>query len=101
MIARWSYHLKIMVIFAAIGQLLLAGPAEALTQTRSMSCSQAKSMLQGAGSLVMTTGPNTFAQVYSISGACRASRARPQSVPTRDNPNCNVGFVCLPRTGGR
>jgi len=77
-----------------------AMPADARVDPRGMSCAQATATVQNAGSVVMTTGQFTFATIVATPGACRATSSRRQPVPTRDNPQCMVGFVCLPRTGG-
>jgi hypothetical protein len=79
----------------------LAQIAHARTDPRSLTCQQAQDLVRKSGSIVMNTGPNTWAEIVASSAQCRVSSARRQSVQTRDNPGCNVGFVCRPRTGGR
>lgn len=79
----------------------LAAQAHARTDPRSLSCQQARDLVRNSGSIVMNTGPNTWAQIVSSGVQCRGSSPRSQTVQTRDNPRCNVGFVCRPRTGGR
>lgn len=79
---------------------VMALPAHARVDPRGMSCAQATALVQSSGSVVMTTGTYTYAMIYSSGAACRASSAAPQSVPTRDNPRCVVGVICLPRSGG-
>jgi hypothetical protein len=79
----------------------LATPADARPDPRTMTCEKAQSLVNNAGRIVMTTGPNTFAEIVAASSACRVSMASPQTVATRDNPRCRIGFVCRPRTGGR
>lgn len=85
-----------VLIFAA-----LAVPANARPDPRSMTCQQAQAMVKGSGRIVMTTGANTFAEIVATAGSCRGSSAKSQMVSTRDNPRCQIGFVCRPRTGGR
>jgi quinolinate synthase len=79
----------------------LTVPANARPDPRTMTCEQAQAMVRQSGRIVMTTGANTFAQIVASSGMCTVSSARSQIVSTRDNPRCQIGFVCRPRTGGR
>jgi hypothetical protein len=79
----------------------LVFPANARPDPRSMTCQQAQALVTRSGKIVMTTGANTFAEIVASSGMCRVSSARAQIVTTRDNPRCQIGFVCRPRTGGR
>ena len=48
----------------------------------------------------MSTGAYTFDQIVSASSYCRATIAQRKLAPTRDNANCQIGYVCLPYTGG-
>ena len=80
---------------------MLATPANARPDPRTMTCEKAQSMVANAGRIVMTTGANTFGEVVANSSFCRVSSAAPQIVSTRDNPRCRIGFTCRPRTGGR
>lgn len=89
------------ILLAAALMTALGVQAHARTDPRSLSCQQAQDLVRRSGSIVMNTGPNTWAQIVSSGVQCRGSSPRSQSVQTRDNPRCNVGFVCRPRTGGR
>jgi hypothetical protein len=89
------------ILLAVAIAVSLANPAQARTDPRSLTCQQAQDLVRKSGRLVMNTGPNTWAEIVASSGLCRVSSARRQSVQTRDNAACNVGFVCRPRTGGR
>lgn len=80
---------------------MLATQAHARTDPRPLTCQQAQDLVRKSGRIVMNTGPNTWAEIVASSALCRVSSAKRQSVQTRDNPACNVGFVCRPRTGGR
>jgi hypothetical protein len=96
-----TMHRSTLACLAVLISAALAVPANARPDPRNMTCQQAQAMVQSSGRIVMTTGANTFAEIVASSGMCRVSSARSQLVSTRDNPRCQIGFVCRPRTGGR
>jgi hypothetical protein len=76
-------------------------PAHARPDSRSLTCQQAQALVKNSGRVIISTGPSIFGEVVANSGSCRVSMAQTKFAPTRDNPRCNIGFVCAPRTGGR
>lgn len=89
------------MLLAAALMAAMASQSHARTDPHSLSCQQAQDLVRRSGTVVMNTGPNTWAQIVNSGVQCRGSSARTQTVQTRDNARCNVGFVCRPRTGGR
>jgi len=65
-----------------------------------MTCEQAKALVQKSGTIVLSTGPHLYGAVVASSSYCRATIAQPKFAVTRDNAKCQVGYVCLPYTGG-
>ncbi|WP_420338868.1 hypothetical protein [Roseibium sp.] len=86
--------------FVAAGFIIFEGPrADAQTQrpdVRSMTCSQAKALVQKQGTVNFATGPNSWTQVKAGVNYCadRAVSLTPVFAPTKDNPQCQVGFTC-------
>ena len=73
--------------------------ADAQTQrpdVRSMTCSQAQALVQKQGTVNFATGPNSWTQVKAGVNYCadRAVSLTPVVAPTKDNPQCRVGFTC-------
>jgi hypothetical protein len=87
--------------FCAALILALTVSASAMTDSRSLTCQQVQAVVKKTGRAVISTGPSIYGEVVANSGACRVSMAQTKFAPTRDNPRCNIGFVCAPRTGGR
>jgi hypothetical protein len=100
--SRHLVHRSLAVPFLSAGLMFAIGvPAHAMPDSRSLTCQQAQALVTKSGRVVIATGPSIFGEVVANSGACRVSMAQRKIAPTRDNPRCNIGFVCAPRTGGR
>jgi hypothetical protein len=84
----------------AVLSLAIAGPASARPDSRALTCEQASALVNKSGKIVMSTGAYTFDQIFSSSANCRATIAQKKFAPTRDNANCQIGYICLPYTGG-
>ena len=87
--------------------VLLAGAEPALAQrasTPSMSCRAAASLVVRAGAVVLGTGPDLYDRYVVNESFCPiGSYGRPAFLPTRDNPQCLVGYYCsgMPPFPGR
>ena len=87
-------YLRRIGIGAAI-LVAAATAAEARTDVRTMSCSAAKDLVYSAGAVVLTTGPNSYDRYVSGQNYCAYPLvAKPAWVPTADNAQCPVGFLC-------
>lgn len=63
--------------------------------TLSMTCAQARGVVASAGSIVLSTGVNTFDKYVSSPGYCEFGEyAYSASVPTRDTRSCHIGYRC-------
>jgi hypothetical protein len=67
--------------------------AQGRPNTVGMTCGQANSIVSQRKAVVLATGPNTYDRFVRYESLC-PDYARPAFVPTRDNPNCNIGFYC-------
>ncbi len=83
----------------AIATLILlnaAGPALAQrASTPDMSCRAAASLVARHGAVVLGTGPDLYDRYVANETFCPIGYyARPAFLPTRDNPQCHVGYYC-------
>lgn len=62
-----------------------------------MTCSQAQALVQKQGTVNFATGPNSWTQVKASIDYCadRSVALSPVVAPTKDNPQCQVGFTCM------
>jgi len=75
--------------------VLLSQPALARPDTTRMSCAAARSLVEQAGAIVLSTGGSTFDRFVHHRGYCTPSEiTQPAFVPARDEPYCFVGYTC-------
>lgn len=93
-------HSQTLVPALAAGAALTAlaltcATAQARPDTRSMSCAQAQAFIQQNGAVVMSTGPYTYSRFVADRRYCpHYEILKPNYGPTRDNPQCPVGYRC-------
>ncbi|WP_332118116.1 hypothetical protein [Azorhizobium caulinodans] len=69
--------------------------AQARPNTRAMTCDQAARLVARAGGIVLDTSSTTFDRYVSDLRFCMPQQAlRPAFEPTRDNPQCFIGYTC-------
>lgn len=85
-----------------LASLLATGTAaEAQTASRSMTCAQAQALIQARGQAVLATSPTLYDRYVRDRSFCVYDQdTRPEWVPTRDNPQCFVGYTCFEPTRG-
>ena len=63
--------------------------------TPAMSCRAAATLVARHGAVVLGTGPDLYDRYVVNESFCPIGYyARPAFLPTRDNPQCNVGYYC-------
>ena len=80
-----------------IGALALAAPAAAANRpsTTSMTCRAAQALVMRAGAIVLGTGGQTYDRFVRFDTYCPLGNyGHPAFRPTRDNPQCNIGYYC-------
>jgi hypothetical protein len=87
-----------MLKFAMMSLLLLMG-SEAWAQSRlvstTLTCSRAAGLVASQGAVVLGTGVYTYDRYVSGNNFClRGEPTEPAWVPTVDNPQCFVGYIC-------
>jgi hypothetical protein len=65
--------------------------------TRTMTCAQAQALVKQRGSVVLTTGTNTFDKFVADARYClpQSNSVRAKFAPTKDDPKCSVGNRCF------
>jgi len=67
--------------------------------TLDMTCSQARNFVESRGAVVMTTGRFTFERFVAHAGHCMWDEYADWAwAPTRDDPQCRVGYFCRYRS---
>jgi len=70
--------------------------------TLSMSCGQAQSLVRARGAIVLSTGGYTYDRFVASRRFCTPDEEEiPTWAPTRDTPQCMVGFRCEMRRSWR
>ena len=86
-----------MMTRIAAALVLAASPAAAQTRpsTTAMTCQQTIRLIQARGALVLGTGGMTYDRFVRDRSFCEPTEiARRAFRPTRDNPNCLIGYTC-------
>ena len=95
------WEIQMRIVLAAAGLIALSVPALAQGRpaTPNMTCAQASNLVARQQAIVLTTGRGAGGDLYdryvSSGGFCPAGLyGRVAFVPTRDKPNCNIGYYC-------
>jgi hypothetical protein len=83
----------------ALVLVALAYTSSALAQSRpstpSMTCNQARRIVFSRGAIVLGTGTYTYDRYVRDRTFCEFNETiEPGFVPTRDTPQCPVGYLC-------
>ncbi len=63
--------------------------------TPRLTCGQARQLVFANGAIVLGTGPYTYDRYVRDQGFCEFNEyIEPAWVPTRDTPQCVVGYIC-------
>ncbi|ACA21170.1 hypothetical protein M446_6936 [Methylobacterium sp. 4-46] len=94
--ARHNFaSLPVLAALASVGAVLGAA-AQDRPATTAMSCGQARGLLRARGALVMGTGGFTYDRFVRDRSFCEPTEVTANAfVPTRDNPQCLVGYRCI------
>jgi hypothetical protein len=69
--------------------------AQTRPQTPGMTCDQARGIVFSRGAIVLGTGGFTYDRFVRDSSFCEINETtEPAVVPTRDTPQCPVGYRC-------
>ncbi|MFG1477931.1 hypothetical protein V5F53_04605 [Xanthobacter sp. V4C-4] len=93
-----------LLVAGALVAFASAAVAQGMTRSTDLSCAQAAALIQGKGAVVLATSPTLYDRyVRDLSFCMYDQQLKPEWVPTRDNPQCFVGYTCFEpsRGGGR
>lgn len=94
---------KTTIACVAVALVIGAGSG-ALAQTRSntFTCAQAAELIRSRGEAVLATSPTLYDRYVRDHSFCLYDQdTRPEWVPTKDNPQCFIGYSCyVPARGG-
>jgi hypothetical protein len=83
----------------AAGVVLLstgAALAQRGLESQAMSCAHAAALVRQHGAVLLHTGGGTYDRYVRDQGFCtREQTTEPARVPTRDDPQCFVGYRCV------
>ncbi|NBJ12254.1 hypothetical protein [Microvirga arsenatis] len=84
-----------MVLALAVMASASAAHAQPRPMTPAMSCDQARGLVFSRGAVVLGTGAYTYDRYVRGRGFCEINEVtEPAFVPTRDTPQCPVGYRC-------
>lgn len=89
--------MNVMLTRVAAALVLAATPVEAQTRPSStaMTCQQTTRLIQARGALVLGTGGMTYDRFVRDRSFCEPTEIAKRAFrPTRDNPNCLIGYTC-------
>ncbi|GJD33355.1 hypothetical protein QO012_000971 [Methylobacterium aerolatum] len=90
-----SMRVVLCCAVALAGVLPFGALAQGRPSTVAMSCVQATRLVAGQGAIVLGTGGQTYDRFVRDRSFCEPTEiARRAFRPTRDNPQCLVGYTC-------
>ncbi|WP_394110220.1 hypothetical protein [Xanthobacter autotrophicus] len=89
-------------LLAGVALLAGTGPAVAQTPSITMTCAEAAALITTRGSAVLATSRTLYDRYVRDRSFCLYDQdTRPEWVPTKDNPQCFIGYSCFePFRGG-
>ncbi len=74
---------------------IASAPAQARPLTRTMTCEQAQALLARQGAIVLDTDKYIYDRYVANRSFCPITQAtEPAWVPTKNNPQCFIGYTC-------
>jgi hypothetical protein len=84
-----------LVLSVLVVTLVTTSIAEARLNTANMSCDEANATVARAGSIVLSTGANTYDRFVATNLFCMSGETtEPGLAPTLDTRMCRIGYVC-------
>jgi len=86
-----------LVFYLALSMVGIVVPAAAQNRplTRAMSCAAAQNLVSSRGSIVLNTDQFIYDRYVRNARFClKQQTTRAAMVPTKDNANCFIGFIC-------
>ncbi|HEX8665411.1 MAG TPA: hypothetical protein VF744_15420 [Beijerinckiaceae bacterium] len=92
---------RIFVLSLALAALAPAGSfAQGRPQSTAMTCRQTAGLVFSRGAVVLGTGGHTYDRYVRDRSFCEITEVtKPGFAPTRDDPQCFVGYRCFEPSG--
>ena len=91
--------MRVLLLGLALA-LPVVGAPEARPSTTQLTCEAASALVSSQRAVVLDTGPGTYDRFVSDRSQCLGQEmTRPAWARTADNPQCVLGYVCVPRDG--
>lgn len=93
-----------ILLTGVLAVIASAAAAQGMTRSTTLTCAQAAGLIQQKGAAVIATSPTLYDRyVRDLSFCAYDMELKPEWVPTRDNPQCFIGYTCFEpsRGGGR
>lgn len=95
-----GFFSRMTVLALALGATGQAS-AQGQLDTMRMSCAAAAEIVRRSGAVVLHSGPNIYDRYVSAQNFCaREEVMKPTWIPSADNPQCFIGYVCQRETWG-
>lgn len=92
--------MPVVAAVLALALLAVPAPAEQRPSTTAFICAEANRLVAAQRGIVLGTGPYTYDRFASDASACSPEQTTEAAfAPTRDNPQCFIGYRCRDRIG--
>jgi hypothetical protein len=90
--------MKSLIAAFVLSALATGAVAQSRPSTLQMSCGQARATVASRGAIVLGTGGYTYDRFVGNRNFCEINETiEPAWVPTRDTPQCFIGYRCRDR----
>ncbi len=91
---RWGGLATVVTAMLAAGAT--AAGAQGRPDVRTMTCGQARALVQQQGSVVLSTGRYTYDRFVASRRLCPSGEVGEYAwVQTRDASSCRIGYICV------
>ncbi len=88
--------MKVALLSAVLALTVTAAVAQPRPSTLRMTCGQARATVASLGAVVLSTGPTTYDRYVASRAFCMFNeRTEAAWAPTRDTPQCVIGYRCV------
>jgi hypothetical protein len=91
-----------LIAASTVGFSVSQASAQGRPSTLNMSCGQAQSLVRSTGAILLSTGGHTYDRFVASQTFCTPDEELvPTWAPTRNTPQCMVGYRCEMRRSWR
>ena len=87
--------MKVAILSAALALAATGAVAQPRPSTQAMTCGQTQALVASRGAVVLNTSPTTYDRFVASRAFCQFNETiQPIWAPTRDTPQCPIGYRC-------